>query len=115
MVRFWKISILPKIFDKVRGKSNVSIVVVVSPLIALMKDQVSAFNSMGITSTLISDAEHAIKSVRTGIKQGEYQVIFVSPEALFCKIEWRRMLESDLYRQNLVGFIVDEAHCIERW
>ncbi len=47
-----------------------------------------------------------------GIKHGEYQVVFISPES---------HLSGDKYSvviyiiSNLVGFIVDEAHCIKKW
>ena len=41
--------------------------------------------------------------------------MFISPEALFLTAEWRGMLSSDLYRRYLVGFIVDEAHCVKKW
>ena len=39
----------------------------------------------------------------------------VSPEALFLATEWRRMLAGDIYGKNLVGFVVDEAHCVKKW
>ncbi len=47
-----------------------------------------------------------------GIKHGEYQI---SPESLFHSFEWRQVLCSDIYISNLVGVIIDEAHCIKKW
>ena len=41
--------------------------------------------------------------------------MFISPEALFLATEWRRMLAGDLYGKNLVGFVVDEVHCMKKW
>ncbi len=56
-----------------------------------------------------------IHSVREGIKRGEYKIIFISPEALFASMEWKRILCTEHYRSNLVGFVVDEAHCVKKW
>ena len=46
---------------------------------------------------------------------GKYQVVFISPELLLTEETWRGMLQSPLYKQHLVGFIIDEAHCIIKW
>ncbi len=95
--------------------SGLSIVLVVSPLIALMKDQVGSITKMGIRATFISDKESISTQTKQEIERGEYQVIFVSPEALFFSTQWRRILSSRIYCLNLVGFVVDEAHCIKKW
>ncbi len=102
-------------FDALRGVSGQSIVLVVSPLIALMKDQVGSITKMGIRATFISDKESISTQTKQEIERGEYQVIFVSPEALFFSTQWRRILSSRIYCLNLVGFVVDEAHCIKKW
>ena len=46
------------------------------------------------------------------ILEGKCQVVFISPESLFTGRRWRDMLRQEPYRSNLVGFIVDEAHCV---
>ena len=46
---------------------------------------------------------------------GEYQIIFLSPEVLLTELRWREMLRTEVYQNNLVGVIVDEAHCVETW
>ena len=46
---------------------------------------------------------------------GKYQVVFISPELLLTEETWRDMLQSPIYKQHLVGFIIDEAHCIIKW
>ena len=107
--------LLPPIFDVLREVNGKSIVLVVSPLIALMKDQVETIKEMGITAAYISDKESTTASTRQGIKRGVYQIVFVSPEALFLGIEWRSMLSTSVYHLHLVGFIIDEAHCIMKW
>ena len=46
---------------------------------------------------------------------GDFQLIFVIPEALFANLEWKNMLCTDVYRTNLMEFVVDEAHCVKKW
>ena len=46
---------LPKVFDVLRGVDNNSIIVVISPLIALMEDQVASITSLGISAVHVSD------------------------------------------------------------
>ena len=109
-------ALLPAIFDsKKELVEKTSICMIVSPLIALMKDQSNFFIKKGISSGFVSDIESINKDMRRKIRKGECQLVFISPEALFLNTEWRRMLSSDLYRTNLVGFIVDEAHCVKKW
>ena len=108
-------AVLPRLFDMLRGAVRKSIVVVVSPLIALMKDQVATFSSKGIHAAYVSDKEDCSGEMRRRMRKGEYEVLYVSPEALFGTLAIRRMLSTDLYRANLVGFIVDEAHCVKKW
>lgn len=105
-------TLLPRVFDNLRSVENSSIILVVSPLIALMEEQVMSVQSLGISAIYVSDVK---SRDRQQIQAGMFQVIFVSPEALFCSTVWRRMLCTDLYRTNLVGFIVDEAHCVKTW
>lgn len=64
---------------------------------------------------MVSDKESISATIRVEIKHGSFQVVFISPEALFISSEWRNMLSSNIYRENLLGFIVDEAHCVKKW
>ena len=87
-------------------------VVVVSPLIALMQDQVAQLSQMGISaallnSTLEASAQSAI--LREAIA-GRYRLLYLSPERLARAdtIEW-------LQRVPVSLFAIDEAHCISEW
>ena len=40
-------------------------------------------------------------------KKGNYQLVYLSPEAMFATLEWRNMLTSKLHQANLIGFIVE--------
>lgn len=53
--------------------------------------------------------------VETKVCNGEYQLVYLSPEALLTNETWRDMLGSDVYQQNLVALVVDEAHCVKKW
>ncbi len=77
-----------------------------------MNDQVDSINAMGITAVKISSSNTLDVTSKT--KKGQFQIVFISPEHLVA-LEWRNMLASSVYRSNFVGFVVDEAHCIQQW
>ena len=49
------------------------------------------------------------------VLRGMVQLVFISPECLLHNRMYRSMLLSDAYKQNLVVFAVDEAHCVKTW
>ena len=106
---------LPLVFDHLRknDSKNKSIVVVVSPLKALMLDQVRSFSTKGVDSVYVSDSEagEACEAVTTG----SVSLIFMSPESLLGCCKWREMFRLPIYKRNLMGLVVDEAHCIDKW
>ena len=107
--------VLPRVFDILRGSRAVAaqyIAVVVSPLIALMKDQVRQMVQRGVSAVYVGDADDAME---TDICDGKFQLVYMSPEALLTNPMWRDMLQSPLYHSNLVAFVVDEAHCVKKW
>ena len=86
--------------------------VVVSPLIALMKDQVDALQAAGVAATFLNSSlasEESRKRLR-GLHQGEYRLLYAAPERLMLS----GFLE-DLQRWNVRLIAVDEAHCISEW
>ena len=54
-------------------------------------------------------------SLKASIVAGEYQLVYVSPEHLLRDLEIREMFRSEVYINNLVALVVDEAHCIDTW
>lgn len=107
--------LLPKAFDHLhnsRDAETQSKVVVVSPLIALMIDQVRAMTERNISAVYAGEAEG---EVETDICSGKYQLVFMSPEALLTDDRWRDMLQSLVYQERLVAIVVDEAHCVKKW
>ena len=88
---------------------------VVSPLLALTKDQVASISEKGLSDVFISDKDSTPPTVKREIKNGNFQVVFTSPECLFLSMKWKNMLLSNVYQQSLIGVVVDEAHCIKKW
>ena len=86
--------------------------VVVSPLIALMKDQVDALQSAGIAATYLNSSLEADESRARlrGLHNGEFKLLYVAPERLLLS-----GFLDDLQRWNVTAFAIDEAHCISEW
>ncbi len=105
---------LPLVFDTLRSASNEAIVLVVSPLKALMLDQVQSFSSKGLQSAYVGAMDEDGETYER-VRKGQFSLLFMSPEALVCGCKWREMFRSSVYQQNLVAVVVDEAHCIEKW
>jgi ATP-dependent DNA helicase RecQ len=86
--------------------------VVVSPLIALMKDQVDALQAAGVAATFLNSslATGESRNRLRGLHNGEYRLLYVAPERLMLS----GFLE-DLQRWNVQLVAVDEAHCISEW
>ena len=86
--------------------------IVVSPLIALMKDQVDSLQASGIPATFLNstlESDEARERFR-GLHRGHYRLLYLAPERL--------MLEGFLERAlnwNIAQIAIDEAHCISEW
>ncbi|HEX9046476.1 MAG TPA: ATP-dependent DNA helicase RecQ, partial [Verrucomicrobiae bacterium] len=86
--------------------------VVVSPLIALMKDQVDALQAAGVAATFLNSSLAAGESRPRlrGLHQGEFRLLYVAPERLMLS-----GFLDDLKKWNVNLFAIDEAHCISEW
>jgi ATP-dependent DNA helicase RecQ len=88
------------------------VTVVVSPLIALMKDQVDALQARGLPATFINsslDFEEQKERI-AGVRQGRFKLLYVAPE----RFRSNHFVET-LQRAQISLFAVDEAHCISAW
>jgi len=85
---------------------------VISPLIALMKDQVDALKGNGIQAEFINSSLKVteIKEIQTRAKNGEVKILYLAPER-FALLEFQNFLQS--LKISLIA--IDEAHCISEW
>lgn len=85
---------------------------VISPLIALMKDQLDGLLASGVRAAMLSSVLDADErsAVRRALARGELDLLFVSPERLAAE-----GFIDELVRSGLTAIAVDEAHCISHW
>lgn len=86
--------------------------VVVSPLIALMKDQVDQLQSSGVAATYLNSTLSAAESRArlAGLHRNQWRLLYVAPERLMLD-NWQENLRT----WNVACIAVDEAHCISEW
>jgi len=88
------------------------ICIVVSPLIALMKDQVQNLDRRGIPALAVYSGmtQHEIDVALDNAIYGNYKFLYLSPERLRT-----RLFRARLERMNVNYLVIDEAHCISQW
>lgn len=86
--------------------------VVVSPLIALMQDQVEALHQVGVNAAYLNStlSSYDQQVVEQQVLTGEVQILYVAPERLLMERTLRLLEQS-----NLSLFAIDEAHCVSQW
>jgi ATP-dependent DNA helicase RecQ len=92
--------------------SRPGLTLVVSPLIALMKDQVDSLQASGVAATFLNsslDGDESRARLR-GLHRGEYKLLYAAPERLMLE-GWAENLK----KWNVTGLAIDEAHCVSEW
>lgn len=86
--------------------------IIVSPLIALMQDQVDALQQLGINAAFLNSTLEVgeARQVEQQLMQGELDLLYVAPERLL-----NEAMLSLLERCHVALFAIDEAHCVSQW
>jgi ATP-dependent DNA helicase RecQ len=92
------------------------VAVVVSPLIALMADQVAALDELGVRAaalnSTLSSAEAA--AIERRMRAGDIELVYIAPERLLTE-RCQRLLADVDSSAGLALFAIDEAHCVSQW
>ena len=99
-----------------RQNAGLGITIVVSPLIALMHDQVGALHEAGVSAAFLNSTLNSAEAldVEQRLRRGEITLLYAAPERITTP-RFLALLDS-LYAQNLLSlFAIDEAHCVSQW
>ena len=97
---------------QVPGIMREGFTLVISPLVALMEDQVYQLKKRGIKAEFLHSAMHKsdIDRVLDNVIYGDYQFLYVSPERILTEF-----FQARAHKMNLSLIAIDEAHCISQW
>ena len=84
--------------------------IVISPLIALMQDQVRSAESFGIHAAALTSASEDPRAIRDALRDGKLDLLYVAPERATTEAFERLLQEADI-----ALFAIDEAHCVSEW
>jgi ATP-dependent DNA helicase RecQ len=86
--------------------------IIISPLIALMQDQVSALHLLGVKAAFLNStlSMDEVRLVEHQLQQGELDLLYIAPERLTS--DWTQSL---FQRIDIALFAIDEAHCVSQW
>ncbi len=98
------------------GLLREGVTIVISPLIALMQDQVTALQDNGIGATFLNStlSFDQVQSRQRSILSGDIKLLYIAPERLFTPI-FTGFLEQVSQKIGISAFAIDEAHCVSEW
>jgi ATP-dependent DNA helicase RecQ len=100
----------------VRHRAGLGVAVVVSPLIALMHDQVGALHEVGVAAAFLNSTLEGdeARRIERELLAGRLTLLYAAPERILTP-RFMAMLESLHERRLLSLFAIDEAHCVSQW
>lgn len=92
------------------------VTIVVSPLIALMQDQVTALRDNGIGATFLNStlSLDEVRSREKALFSGDIKLLYIAPERLFTPT-FQDLLDKLSQKVGISTFAIDEAHCVSEW
>jgi ATP-dependent DNA helicase RecQ len=92
------------------------VAIVVSPLIALMQDQVDALRQLGVKAAFLNSSisADAAREVQSRLRMGELDLLYVAPERLLTP-GFLALMEQISVTPGIALFAIDEAHCVSQW
>jgi ATP-dependent DNA helicase RecQ len=92
------------------------VAIIVSPLIALMQDQVDTLQQLGVSAAFLNSSldTQAADAISDQLMQGHLKILYVAPERLLTG-NFQYLLEKLDHRLGIALFAIDEAHCVSQW
>jgi ATP-dependent DNA helicase RecQ len=92
------------------------VAIVVSPLIALMQDQVDALQQLGVKAAFLNSSQSIddARAVNSLLLNGELQILYVAPERLMLSGFLAQLAQIEAHT-GIALFAIDEAHCVSEW
>jgi ATP-dependent DNA helicase RecQ len=84
--------------------------IVISPLIALMQDQVRSADAFGVHAAALTSASEDPRAIRDALRDGRLDLLYVAPERATTESFGQLLREADI-----ALFAIDEAHCVSEW
>ncbi len=99
-----------------RHREGRGVTIVVSPLIALMHDQVGALHEVGVAAAYLNSTQDGddARRVERDLLAGHLVLLYAAPERILTP-RFLALLQTLHRQQRLAGFAVDEAHCVSQW
>ena len=92
-----------------------STVLGVTPLTAIIKMQLSELNQLDFLSVNLADGEESSEGDKQKLMDGEFSIVFGTPESWLGTNKWFTLLKSKVYQSKTIAIVADEAHCVLKW